>query len=236
MLLRQLAVTFLIAVVVVVTPACKPTSTPPAPVVPTTGIDLAGMDKSVAPGDDFNAYVNGGWIKATPIPPDKPSYGIFAILADETRKRTVSLIQESANAAVGTNPDAQKTGDFYLSFMDEAAIEGKGISPLKSEFDAIAAIKDRRQLAETIGGHLRADVDPLNNTNFETDNLFGVWISQGLTDPEHNVPYLLQGGLGMPDRDYYLSKTPQMAELRKQYQDHMAAMFKLTGFADAATR
>src|SRR5258706_9862995 len=85
---------------------------------------------------------------------------------------------------------AWKTGDFYLSFMDEAAIEGKGISPLKSEFDAIAAIKDRRQLAEFIGGHLRADVDPLNNTNFETDNLFGVWISQGLTDPEHNVPYL----------------------------------------------
>src|SRR5437667_4817577 len=83
--LRPLAIT-LFATAVLAIPGCMPPSTPPA-AAPTAGIDLAGMDKSVAPGDDFNAYVNGGWIKATPIPPDKPSYGIFAILADETRKR-----------------------------------------------------------------------------------------------------------------------------------------------------
>src|SRR5438132_5195253 len=138
---RQLTITLLAAAVFVI-PACKPPSTAPA-AAPTAGIDLAGMDKSVAPGDDFNAYANGGWVKATPIPPDKPSYGIFAILADETRKRTVKLIQESANAGPSVSGDARKTGDFYSSFMDEAAIESKGISPLKSELDAIAAIKDR---------------------------------------------------------------------------------------------
>src|SRR5438034_11609220 len=83
------------------------------------GIDLAGMDKSVKPGDDFNAYANGGWLKATPIPPDKASYGIFAILADETRKRTVSLIQDSANAGPNAAVEARKAGDFYSSYMDE---------------------------------------------------------------------------------------------------------------------
>src|SRR5262249_51822572 len=76
----------------------------------------------------------------------------------------------------------------------------------------------------------------LNNTNFETENLFGVWIAQGLTDPDHNVPYLLQGGLGLPDRDYYVSNSPKMVELRFPYKDHIAAVLKLAGFPDAAAR
>src|SRR5437867_1763351 len=227
-----------LALVLLLTASACTSTKPNAPKVSSAaaGIDLAGLDKSAVPGDDFNAYVDGGWIKATPIPADKASYGIFAILADETRKRTAALIQESANAGPGASEEARKAGDFYSSFMDEAAIESKGIVPLKPKLDAIAEIANRHELARVLGGNLRADVDPLNNTNFETENLFGVWITQGLTDPEHNIPYLLQGGLGMPDRDYYLSTTPQMAELRKQYQTHMAAMFKLTGFADAATR
>jgi predicted metalloendopeptidase len=194
------------------------------------------MDRSVAPGDDFNTYANGGWIKATPIPADKSSYGVFSMLADETRKRTLAIIQEAAQSGSTADADTRKIADFYSSFMDEAAIESKGIAPLKPQLDTIAAIADRQALARVLGGRLRADVDPLNNTNFETDNLFGVWVTQGLTDPSHAVPYLLQGGLGMPDRDYYLSATPQMAELRKQYQAHIAAIFKLAGFPDPAAR
>src|SRR5277367_3922634 len=100
------------------------------------GIDLAGMDKSIAPGDDFNAYTNGGWIKSTPIPADKSSYGIDAILTDETRKRTLSLIQDAAKSGSSANEDTRKVGDFYSSFMDEAAIESKGIAPLKQELDS----------------------------------------------------------------------------------------------------
>ena len=220
----------LLAAALAAAPACRTTPSSSA------GIDLAGMDKSVAPGDDFNAYANGGWIKATPIPADKSSYGAGAILADETRKQLRALFQESSVAAAPPSDDARKIGDFYWSFMDEAAIEAKGIAPLKAELDGIAAIADRHGLARVLGGQLRADVDPLNNTNFETDNLFGVWIAQGLTDPSHNYPYLLQGGLGMPDRDYYISSTAHMAELRKQYQAHIAAMFQLAGFSDPSTR
>lgn len=199
-------------------------------------IDVAGMDKSVAPGDDFNAYTNGGWIKATAIPADKPSYGLFAILTDETRKRTLTLIEESAKAGSAGSADARKIGDFYSSFMDEATIESKGIAPLKPRLDSIAAIANRRDLARVLGARLRADVDPLNATNFETENIFGVWVSQSLSDPSRNVPYLLQGGLGMPDRDYYVSPSPQMAELRKQYQAHIAVTFKLAGFQDPTAR
>jgi predicted metalloendopeptidase len=200
------------------------------------GIDLAGMDKSVAPGDDFNAYANGGWIKSTPIPADKSGYGIDAILADETRKRTRSLIEDVSKASNAPSADARKVGDFYSTYMDEAAIESKGIAPLKPQLDSFAAIADRRALAHAIGSRLRADVDALNNTNFETPNLFGLWFTQGLEDPSHTYPYLLQGGLGMPDRDYYLSASPHMAELRKQYLAHIEAMFKLAGFTDPAAR
>ncbi|HEV2445998.1 MAG TPA: M13 family metallopeptidase [Candidatus Sulfopaludibacter sp.] len=216
---------------IVAAPACKPAAPPLA-----AGIDLAGMDKSIAPGDDFNGYANGGWLKSTPIPADKSGYGIDAILADETRKRTLALFEEAEKAGAAADEDARKIGDYFSSFMDEAAIEAKGIEPLKGPLDAIDGIRDRHDLAVMIGGQLRADVDPLNNTNYETGHLFGLWITQGLTDPTHSRPYLLQGGLGMPDRDYYLSPAPQMAALRKQYQAHVAAMLRLVGFGDAEAR
>ncbi|MBZ5585523.1 MAG: M13 family metallopeptidase [Acidobacteriia bacterium] len=194
------------------------------------------MDPSVAPGEDFNAYTNGGWLKATPIPADKASYGAGSILADETRKRTQALIQESAQPGAAAGGESRKIGDFYASFMDEAGIESKGIAPLKAELDAMGAIADRRGLSRALGAQLRADVDPLNNTNFETDRLLGVWVSQGLEDPSHSYPYLLQGGLGMPDREYYLSPAPHMAELRQQYQAHIAATFNLAGYPEPDAR
>ena len=215
--------------------ACK--ASPPADTASTkTGIDVAGMDKSVPPGDDFNQYANGGWLKATEIPEDKSSYGVSTMLADDTRKRTVAIIQESANAAANATDEQRKVGDFYTSYMDEATIESKGIAPLKPQLDAIASISDRRALAQAIGGDLRADVDPLNNTNFQTENLFGVWITQGLTDPSRSYPYLLQGGLGMPDRDYYFSNSEFMTQLRTQYQSHIEAMLKLAGMDGADKR
>ena len=143
---------------------------------------------------------------------------------------------DPVNAGPGATPDARKVADFYASFMDEASIESKGIAPLKPELDAIAAIADKRDLARVIGGTLRADVDPLNATNFQTEHLFGVWIAQGLKDPEHNTPYLLQGGLGLPDRDYYVSTSPKMAELRAQYTRHVAAVLALIGFSGSPAR
>jgi len=229
-LLGGLTLPMTLAMILTAVPACTTRKSV------TAGIDLAGMDKSVAPGDDFNAYTNGGWIKSTPIPADKSSYGIDAILTDETRKRTLSLVEDAAKAGETATVDARKIGDFYSSFMDEGAIESKGIATLKPQLDAVAAIADRRALARSMGARLRADVDALNNTNFETGNLFGVWVTQGLADPSHAYPYLLQGGLGLPDRDYYLSKSPQMEELRKKYLKHIETVFKLSGFTEPDRR
>ena len=149
---------------------------------------MAGMDKSVVPGDDFNAYTNGGWIKTTPIPADKSSYGVFAILADETRKRMLSLIQESAEADPPPAGTPGKSAISTRASWTKPAIESKGIAPLKPQLDAIAAIADRHDLARVLGRRLRADVDPLNNTNFETENLFGVWVAQGLRTRRTTFP------------------------------------------------
>jgi putative endopeptidase len=201
-----------------------------------SGIDLEGMDKSVRPGDDFHDYVNGGWLKATPIPPDKARYGVFTMLADDVRKRTRALIEEAASSNSNANDEVRKIGDFYSTFMNEGEIESKGTGPLQPQLDKVAKIQNRGDLVQVIGGTLRADVDPLNSTNFHTEDLFGVWVTQGLMDPTHSVPYLLQGGLGLPDRDYYISSTPQMAELRMKYQSHIAAMLKLAGFTDTPAR
>src|SRR5262249_276789 len=150
------------------------------------------------------------------IPPDKPSYGAGAILVDQTRQQTVGLIKDAASHS-SQGGDAAQIGDFYASFMDEEGIETKGITPLQAQLHTIAAIQDPHALARVLGAALRADVDALNNTNLQTEHLFGVWVTQGLDDPDRSYPYLLQGGLGMPDRDYYLSSSPKMAELRTEY-------------------
>ncbi len=197
------------------------------------GIDLAGVDHAVAPGDDFYQYANGAWIRTAVIPPDLAVEGPGAILVEKTRERVRGLIQDAAKARPAPGSDAQKVGDYYASYLDEAGIEAKGLAPLKDGMARIAAIRDKASLSSYLGSTLRADVDALNSTNFYTDHIFGVWITQGFSDPDHNVPYLLQGGLGMPDREYYLEQTPQMAKLRDQYRAHIANVLKLAKIADA---
>ena len=120
------------------------------------GIDMAAVDKSVAPGDDFYMYANGSWLKRTEIPADQARWGAFNILNLEAQTRTRGLLE---NAAKSGKPGSEerKAGDFYAAFMDENTIEGKGIAPLKSQLDAIAAIADKQALAREIGASLRAD-------------------------------------------------------------------------------
>ncbi len=199
------------------------------------GIDLAGIDRSVAPGDDFFAYANGAWLKTTEIPADRSSYGTGALLAELNTRRTAALISNAAaRAAAGS--DARKIGDYYASFMDEARIEELGLKPLASALARIDAIADRGQLAQALGATLRADVDVLNSTNFYTPNLFGLWVAQDLDDPKSYSPFLLQGGLVMPDRDYYLNPSPPMAAIRDKYQVHIAMVLQLAGVADAQAK
>jgi putative endopeptidase len=196
----------------------------------THGIQIENIDRAVTPGDNFYLFANGDWIKRTEIPPDRAYVGVFSLLADKANKQTVTLIEETAkqNAPAGSN--SRKIADLYNSFMNEELIEKRGLEPLKPRLAAIAAIKDQHALARALGETLRADVDPLNNTNFHTSNLFGVWVAPGFEDTEHYHAYLLQGGLVLPDREYYLSDSEHMKEVRTKYQAHVAAMMKLAGF------
>jgi putative endopeptidase len=162
--------------------------------------------------------------------------GASSILIDQTRQQTVALIQDASKAGPGASAESRKVADFYAAYMDEAAIEAKGLAPLKPALDAIAAIADRRALAQAIGGTLRADVDPLNATNFDTEHLFGLFVAQGLTDPQHNTAYLLQGGLGMPNRDYYLAGDKDMAANREKYQAYIQKLLELSQTPDAAKK
>ncbi|MDR3483270.1 MAG: M13 family metallopeptidase [Burkholderiaceae bacterium] len=195
-----------------------------------------GMKPGVRPGDDFNAYVNGGWADATEIPADKSYWGVDGEMAEATDKRVAQLIEGAAKGGADASADTRRVGAFYIAFMDEAAIEAKGLAPLQPLLHDIAAVADKRGLARLLGRTLRADVDPLNMTNFFTENLFGVWVAQGLHDADHYQAYLLQGGLGMPDREYYLAKDPKMAGIRAKYREHIATVLALAGYKDAGRR
>ena len=218
-------------------PAEAPKAAPATPAKATPqlgsfGFDAEGMDRSIAPGDDFYGYANGGWMQKTAIPDDRSRFGSFNLIADKTQADTRAILEGAANAPQATGED-KLLGDYYAAYMDDAGIEQRGLAPLQPQLDGIAGIADKAALAKALGADLRADVDLLNATNFYTEHLFGLWVSVDLLQPERTAPYLVQGGLGMPDRDFYLGDG-RMATLRKQYQDYIGKVLQLAGVADAA--
>jgi len=204
----------------------------PASTAPDIGINLSYIDKSVKPGDNFFDYSNGAWLKTAQIPADRSSTGAFYDIFEITEKHTADLIKNAGagNPAAGSN--ARKIADYYAAYMDTAAIDKAGLTPIKPELDAIDAIKTREDLARVLGSRLRADVDPINATDFHTEHLFGLFVTKGLEEASTQIPYLLQGGLAMPSRDYYLSKDAHMAEARDKYKTYVAALLKQAGIAD----
>jgi putative endopeptidase len=189
------------------------------------------IDHSVRPGDDFYRYANGGWLAAVPV--GQSTWDTRAVLTKRTSERVSSIIHEAAAGASSAGGNLQKVGAYYASYMDEPGIESKGLKPVANEISAIAAITDRSSLSAYLGTTLNSEVDGLT-TN--ADHIFGVWINQGFEDAEHNFPHVLQGGLGLPDRDSYLDSSPKAVELRAQYQAHIAAVLKLAGLADVNAR
>src|SRR5687767_3481521 len=227
------------------TPAAPPPAPPVAEAPPTPprlpkpraqvgefGFDVSGMDTSVAPGDDFFRYAVGKWVDRTEIPADRSNLTTFAIIAEKAAERTRAIIDDAARTDAPAGSEARKIGDYFASFMDEAKVEQLGATPLKPELDEIAAIRTRKDLSRVLGGSIRADTDALNATNYYTERPFGLWVAEDLDDTTKYRPYLMQGGLGMPDREYYLGQTPRFAELRAKYQAHIAAMLKLAGYPD----
>ena len=210
--------------------AQTPAQTAPSngPQYGTFGIDTQGMDLSVAPGDDFNSYVNGTYVKNLVIPQDKSNFGMFLKLRDLSQERTRGIV-EAAAALKDTKPGSedQKVGDFYASFLDEATIEAKGLAPLAPYLKAITDLSDRAGLSREMGRLTRLGVDlPV-----------GIGPEQDLKNPDVYAIYVGQGGLGLPDREYYRDQTnPKFAAIRLQYVDHIAAMFTLAGLDHAHER
>ncbi|RZJ04745.1 MAG: M13 family peptidase [Brevundimonas sp.] len=216
-------------------PVAVSTPTHAAPMYGAFGFDEAGMDKSVAPGDEFYDYANGGWAARTEIPADKSRLSTFDILNDRANARNVELIRAAAAGQV-EGESARKVGDYFTAYMDEATIERLGTAPLRPALSQIAAIDSRAALSREIGATMRADVDAINATSTYTERPLGLWVAQDFDHPDRYAPYLMQGGLGMPDRDYYLSDSQRFVQLRDAYVRHVAAMLTLAGVTDGERR
>ena len=198
--------------------------------------DPAYMDPSVKPGDDFYAYCCGTWEKTTTIPPDRGAVSPGTPLYDEHDKKLADLIGEATASGAPPNDPRRRVADLYKSYMNEAAIEARGTKPLAEPLKEIAAIRDRKQLARALGKTLRTDEDALNNTSFHSPNLFGLWVAPGFEDTHHYTAYLMQGGLQLPDREYYVSQSDAMKEIRGKYRAHIVTVLKLAGLSNVKAR
>jgi len=191
------------------------------------------LDRSIKPGDDFYRYANGTWLKTSTVPPGQASYDTRAILNEKTAQRVRGVIQDAASAQAAKGSVTQKVGDYYTSFLDEDGIAAKGLAPLAGEMASITAITNKAALSAYLGGTLNSEVEGLTAN---ADHVFGVWVNQGFEDSQHNLPHLWQGGLGMPDRESYLDPSPQMAELRADYEKHIASILTIAGVTAAEAK
>jgi putative endopeptidase len=228
--------TLLLLAVVIGSGMAAKSRPPAASAKPARAVDLAGIDKTVAPGDEFFLYANGAWLKTTEIPPDRSAYGSSSMLDELTLDRTAELIRAAEKSGAAAGSEARKIADYYATFLDQVAIEKKGAEPLRPELEAAAAIADKKALATALGRTLRADVDIFNATNLYTPNVLGLWVAQDLDDPSQYSPFLIQGGLGMPDREYYVADSPRMEEIRGKYRTHIASALKLAGVSDSLAK
>jgi putative endopeptidase len=199
--------------------APAPASAPEAP-VRSSGILLDNMDKAVRPQDDFYHFVNGHWLAVTPIPPDRSNYGTFTLLQEGAERDLRAILEEAAsqpNKVSGS--DAQKIGDYYASFMNESNVEALGLKPLAGEFARVDKIASKKDLAQFIGYGERAFIG----------HPFAYFVA---IDEKHSTQYtsvLYQAGLGMPDRDYYLSDKEEMKKVREKYRQYIAGILAAAG-------
>ena len=200
----------------------------PAATGPISGIDTQFIDSSVRPQDDFFTHLNGKWLKATEIPADKSSHGTFMQLRDDSQVHVRAIIeaaQKDRSAKAGT--DVQKIGDLYASFMDEARLQTLGVKPLAGELQRIRSLKDKKGVPNLVA-HL---------SKIGVATPYGIRVGQDARASTKYATYVGQGGLGMPDRDYYLKlDDKRMADTRAKYEAHVAKVLALAGEKNAAAQ
>jgi putative endopeptidase len=192
----------------------------PRPTIGSFGFDVAGMDRSVAAGEDFYRFANGTWSRNTAIPADRSNYGMFTVLTDLSLERTRAILDEArgdANSAIGRA---------YASYMDEAGVEARGLAPIQPWLARVRALSTRDGYAALVAEADRSGIA----------HMFGGFVGQDDRSPENYIFTMGQSGIGMPDRDYYLVDNERYRGIRAAYLVHLEAMLTLAGEANAAAR
>jgi len=189
-----------------------------------SGVYLQNLDKAVRPQDDFYRHINGGWLATAQIPADRSNYGTFTKLQEDAERDLRDILEEAAKAKAPAGSDAQKVGDYYASFLDEAAVEARGLQPLQDELARIDAIKTKQELAGYIGRAQRLFVA----------QPFAYFVAVDEKNSTQYISTVTQTGLGMPDRDYYLSDDAKLKGIREKYQPYVRDLLALAATPDAA--
>jgi endothelin-converting enzyme/putative endopeptidase len=221
-----LAVTFSL----IYSSASSAQATPSLPYSPS--LDISSMDKSVDPCLDLYTYSCGGWQKNNPIPPDQTSWSVYGKLYQDNLTFLRGMLEEAAKPAADRNAVTQKIGDFYAACMDDSAVEKRGISAIQPELDAIGHIKSSKDLTPVLA-RLQFTYA---RYGYSSSLLFSAGSSQDPDDSEHVIADVDQGGLGMPDRDYYIKDDAKSKETRERYLQHVQKVFELIGDSPAAAK
>ena len=190
----------------------------------TPSLETKFMDRTADPCVDFYKFACGKWNALNPIPADQPRWDVYSKLGTENQRFLWGILEEAAKPGAARTPNQQKIGDFFAACMDEAAVERAGAAPLKPDLDAIAALKSTADLPPLLGRlHWRQNAA-----------LFGFGSNQDFADSNQVIAFADAGGLGLPDRDYYVKTDAKSVEIRGRYVEHVAAMFRLLGDSAAA--
>jgi len=191
-----------------------------------SGIILKNMDTTVNPGNNFTQYVNGTWVKNTKLPADKSSYGAGSIVNDEAQENVKAIIENAAKSNGKDGSEEQKIGDLYDSYLNMKVRDSIGLAPLNEEFKKIDAIKSSKDFVDYLGY--------ANKVGIKIP--FNVSVTEDFKDPKNYMLLTWQGGLGLPDREYYFLKDAKSAEIRTKYLAHIERMLQLSGVADAKAK
>lgn len=191
-----------------------------------SGVILKNMDTTVVPGNDFTAYVNGTWMKNTKIPSDKAAYGVGSMVNDKAQEDVKAIIENAAKAKAKDGSEEQKIGDYYESYMNMKVRDSIGLSPLTAEFKKIDALTGTKDLA----GYFAY----ANKTGVKIP--FSIGVIEDFKDPKKYMLYTWQGGLGLPDRDFYSLQDAKSKEIRAKYLQHVENMLNLAGLPDAKAK
>lgn len=203
--------------------------------VPAPRPSLEGeVDSTIQPGDDFFGYANGRWLAASTIPAGMERWSARTEIDSVTRGRIAWLITHGATAPAGSL--ARKVADFRAAWLDASAIERHGLAPLRPALDSIDRLHDAAGLTRALGRDVGSDADPLNWGVYRSSHILGVAVEISIHGESHYVPLLVQGGLGLPDRESYLSAEPRMQALRESYRTYIAGLLTLAGLPEGARR